>query len=1600
MEINIFNITELQQRKEPKKQQGFEIKIYQRRNADVNAEAEAEKDVDADVEKKVLHVEHKVVFTDKRKAASNLVDRELILKRLKMVLPVEKRIITQSTLPIPSPIKKSDKPEYEDDLQQELDTIRQIEQREIEIREPVVFDNIRELDEDAFIPLVPFVEETRKPDIKKGRKEEQGQEEQEEGQEKEGQEKEEKEQGQDKKGVNGKKGQKKAKVADFVAEAPIDLSIAKIGKSFIADRLPKKQRLKLGVSSYYMNNRKLFINQLSKMFKPYRDKIAENAGQISCKSARNDSIDFELLSHQLVVRDYLNLYTPYRGLLLYHGLGSGKCHAKGTPIIMSDGNIKLIEDIQVGDLLMGDDSQPRSVLSLARGRDKMYNVVPIKGEKYTVNQEHILCLRASGFPKLSRNHTKYNVKWIENNEFCSKTLSCKEKAELFFKNILSNPETNDNVYEISIKDYLLLSDKKKSLLKGYKVPVEFPEKELPNDPYMIGYSLANNDHIPTDYKFNSRENRLKLLAGLLDSDGCYDTKKHCFEFLCRNEKLMDDVIYLCRSLGFACYKSNKNTSWTDYNHGSITISGKGMEEIPTKKKAVPRKQIKDVLVTGIKIEYVNEDDYYGFMLDGNCRYLMGDFTVTHNTCTSIGIAEGMKTNKSVVLMTPASLKMNFFSELKKCGDVLYKKNQFWEFISIKGEPQNTGILHQSLGLSREYIMDHHGAWMVDITKASNFAQLSDSDQKAVDDQLNAMIRNKYQDINYNGLNANKMLELTNDGKKNPFDHKVVIIDEAHNLVSRIANAASKKNSIASQLYNYLMDATDVKIVFLTGTPIINTPREIGILFNMLRGYIKTWTFQLQINTTVKINRDAILEHFRDAKLSTYDFVDYSGDKLTITRNPFGFVNKYELDKKRGTKGGSKKGGSNKGVKKTSKSKKANVKKISKRRTKKQPIQDIDDNEEIYDDEELKEQSNIDQQYNKVNQLDFYEGGSSSFDDYTGVALDEMGNISDGEFQKQVIRALEKNNISVIGKPKVVKELALPDDQDVFNELFINDKKGELMNIDLLKRRILGLTSYFRSAQEQLLPSFVKDADGSNYHTINIDMSSHQFELYKDIRKDERDDEARKRKAKAKKKGQETDEESKFTSTYRIYSRSACNFAFPLEHPRPMLRVAEGEEVDIDEFNGISEVAAKGADDYFEESETNKGKKKDIAIAVAAKDGDDEENDEPKMRTLNQSEYQEKIKDAYHFLSYQKRDKEYLIERELVKYSPKFARILENIIDEKNIGLHLLYSQFRTLEGIGIFKLVLEANGFLEFKISKKGGEWQIENADVDPEKPRFVLYTGTETAEEKEIIRNIYNSAWEFVPPSIVSVLKEKSENNFLGEIIKVLMITSSGAEGINLRNTRFVHIMEPYWNMVRVDQVVGRARRICSHEDLPEELRTVQVFIYISRITQDQLSKNIEMRINDISKLEYPVLQKTGTTKMEQIPFSTDQYLFEIAQIKDSINRQILTAVKESAIDCSLYNTNPDEPLVCYGFGKVSSNNFGSYPILEVDRSQKPEINVRTEKQVLVGVTVDGVKYAMDKRTKIVYDFESYKKAKDKTGELIAVGTLDQRTQTILFDK
>jgi prophage tail gpP-like protein len=249
------------------------------------------------------------------------------------------------------------------------------------------------------------------------------------------------------------------------------------------------------------------------------------------------------------------------------------------------------------------------------------------------------------------------------------------------------------------------------------------------------------------------------------------------------------------------------------------------------------------------------------------------------------------------------------------------------------------------------------------------------------------------------------------------------------------------------------------------------------------------------------------------------------------------------------------------------------------------------------------------------------------------------------------------------------------------------------------------------------------------------------------------------------------------------------------------------------------------------------------------------------------------------------------------------------------------------------------------------------------------LYTGTETPEEKEIIRNIFNSKWKNVPKTITEQLSTRFTNNMYGEVSKILMITASGAEGINLRNVRYVHITEPYWHPVRTEQIIGRARRICSHVDLPEELRTVDVFLYIMRFTARQMAtdndESLNIRMNDKSKTD-------GTT-----PMTTDQSLYEISNIKERITRQILTAVKESSFDCMIHaNASAKERLQCYSFGMgADEESLGYRPNIATEEDDKTKkLNKQTKTLALRKLVVNGKEYAEDPDTHIIYDLELYK--------------------------
>ena len=917
--------------------------------------------------------------------------------------------------------------------------------------------------------------------------------------------------------------------------------------------------------------------------------------------------------------------------------------------------------------------------------------------------------------------------------------------------------------------------------------------------------------------------------------------------------------------------------------------------------------------------------------------------------SSIAIAEGFKSEKRIFIMLPASLKTNYWTEIMKHGDPLFKRNQYWEFVP-SSSVEVVQILAKALQTSTDEVRKRKGAWMVDVNKSPNFDILSYEQQSEVDAQIQEMINNKYKNIHYNANNLKTIIKtmMNQINGRNPFDHSVVVIDEAHNFVSKIVNKLKVPSSVYSMLYHLLMEATDCRVVMLSGTPILNYPNEMGVMFNLLRGYIKTWEFKARIITTKEISQKTIVEILEKEGLQTYDFIQYSNNKLTLTRNPFGFVNYMEG--------------------------------MNPMNIQRQP--DIKSKKEIKINKSKKERTEKKGGRNtRRNEMGLTGGVGAEMRDYKGVISSKNNNLmNDNDFVETFIEIMKKNGIILtafntkqnIKKPLLEK--ALYDSPEKFQETFIQETTKEnenaLIHINVLRNRILGLTSYFRSAQEKLLPQIILDENGFEYHVVKIPMSDYQFSKYAIVRKEEyeKDEKAAKRKRMrnvqqpAQRPGQINTKEL-FTSSYRSFSRAFCNFVFPDNIKRPTK-----DKFTTDEGEGVDEVEG-------EEDEGNKELIDEIQIDGSPIANIIEEGD-PKEGVLTDTKYQKLIEDTIEIL---KTQSSYIFTDEnLQKYSPKFMEIMRQIQNPENNGLHLLYSNFRTLEGIGIFKLVLEENGMTEFQVKKQNGKWIITEYTIsNANTKKFVLYTGTESEEQKEIVRNIYNGTWNVLSNEMREVLENmdtKGTKNKDGSIIQLFMITAAGAEGINLRNTRFVHIMEPYWHNVRSEQVIGRARRICSHQDLPESERNVKVFIYLSVMseTQKKSDKYTELIIHDVSK------------RNPNKSITTDEYLLEISQMKQEINQQFLRIMKETAMDCSLYlashNKKEKTPLVCYGFGKVNTNEFISHPILENDlkddnapMGQKEGEMGRVERWKGVAKTINGVKYAMNPNTNELYNLAEY---------------------------
>ena len=294
--------------------------------------------------------------------------------------------------------------------------------------------------------------------------------------------------------------------------------------------------------------------------------------------------------------------------------GTGKCVARDTLNLMYNGELVKVQDIKIGDLLMGDNSTPRKVLSLGSGRSEMYKISTEIADEFVVNSDHILCLKWDSNFNIITNENNYTIVWVDNSFKNNKVIFNSQKNAEIFKKMLK--EHTNEIIEISVKEYLKLSSELQSRLRLYKVPIEFPHKTLFEDHYMIGFLLQqlaasseNKVTIPKEFKFNSRENRLKVLSGIIDST--------CGRWISSN--LEDDFKFLCLSLGYIV--SNVN--------GLLQLSGPNLQDIKTNFKILTIERSN--LELKFQIQSVGEDDFYGFELNENGRYLLGNFIVTHNT---------------------------------------------------------------------------------------------------------------------------------------------------------------------------------------------------------------------------------------------------------------------------------------------------------------------------------------------------------------------------------------------------------------------------------------------------------------------------------------------------------------------------------------------------------------------------------------------------------------------------------------------------------------------------------------------------------------------------------------------------------------------------------------------------------------------------------------------------------------------------------------------------------------------------------------------------------------------------------------------------------
>lgn len=387
----------------------------------------------------------------------------------------------------------------------------------------------------------------------------------------------------------------------------------------------------------------------------------------------------------------------------------GKCWQKFTEILMYDGSVKYVQDIVEGDLVMGHDSTPRRVTGCVSGTDLMYRITPNKGEPFTVTQDHKLVLwRTSQGARKTKRQTKGGMTRspnLDHQEIIITPAELETKSKTFWHlhklisravNFQKTPVRVDPYcYGLWIGDgttvlpHLTTADPEckqaweaEALAKGTQITLSttngkastyrMTNNRKPHPWLEVVKQSAESGHkrLLKEFKVNTREIRLQVLAGIIDSDG-YVNNGQAYAVVGKYEDLMQDIQFLARSLGFRATlhpKSRKAHAEHQGIYYELHISGP-VHEIPVrldrKKLSAPSGRINH-LATGFKMEKIGAGEFYGFEVQGpDKKFLMGNFMVTHNSTLMRNILRAWPDTQTIVLLPGADLLRQCYEELKE-----------------------------------------------------------------------------------------------------------------------------------------------------------------------------------------------------------------------------------------------------------------------------------------------------------------------------------------------------------------------------------------------------------------------------------------------------------------------------------------------------------------------------------------------------------------------------------------------------------------------------------------------------------------------------------------------------------------------------------------------------------------------------------------------------------------------------------------------------------------------------------------------------------------------------------------------------------------------